>query len=273
MSRSVVAGLLAFYATTALAADAGYARGEAALERARNQYERGVALREDAATARKSFESAAYSYRDAWASATIRTPAVALNQGRAWLLAGHPQMAIRAFQDGLAVYPWDRDLQHGLAVARERVRYPDELDPTQRVRPDPPAGLRHRLSPARLLLGSAGASLLLAAGLAARFTTRPNWAVSAAVVGLLGIVAVGAAWWQIEREIAADRASPVLVLRLDAPLRTGNGTSYPLRLDAPLPLGAEVRRLHVRGGWVQVETAGGAVGWLPEAAVMSGTIE
>ncbi|MFO0848449.1 MAG: hypothetical protein U0871_07830 [Gemmataceae bacterium] len=268
MSRSVVAGLLALYATTALAADSKYDRGTAALERAGHQFDRAVSFREDAASARKSFESAAYSYRDAWASPAIRTPAVAVNQGRAWFLAGHPQMAIRAFHDGLAVYPADSDLQHGLAVARAAVRYPDETDPAQRIRPDPPTGLRHRLSPAHLLLGSAVASLLLTAGLAARLTTRPGWAVPVAAVGLLGIAAAGAAWWLIERETAADRARPVLVLHHEAPLRTGNGTSYPLRLDAPLPSGAEVRRMHTRGGWVQVETAGGAVGWLPETAAM-----
>ena len=34
-------------------------------------------------------------------------------------------------------------------------------------------------------------------------------------------------------------------------------------LNAPLPAGAEVRELSRRGGWVQVELPGGAVGWLP----------
>jgi hypothetical protein len=56
----------------------------------------------------------------------------------------------------------------------------------------------------------------------------------------------------------------VLVLTADEVLRTGNGPSYPARLDAPLPRGAEVRERARRGGWVQVELTGGAVGWVRE---------
>ena len=35
-----------------------------------------------------------------------------------------------------------------------------------------------------------------------------------------------------------------------------------------LPRGAEVRELARRGGWMQVEIPGGAVGWVPLAAVI-----
>lgn len=218
--------------------------------------------RADPAAARQAIQTAAADYDRAWPTGR-RSAAVAVNRGRAHFLAGHRPQAIRAFRDGLALYPWDRDLQHGLAVARRSVNSGD---------PEPLVGLRYRFSPVQLFLASAVSSLMLAAGLAARLTSRPGWATPAAVAGLVGVVAVAGVWWQIDRETAADRAAPVLVVRAETPLRAGNGTSYPPRLDAPLPAGAEVRRLHRRGGWVQVET-NGAVGWLPEAAVLAGAAE
>ena len=54
----------------------------------------------------------------------------------------------------------------------------------------------------------------------------------------------------------------------DAVLRRGNAESYPPRLDPRLPRGVEARELTRRGGWVQVELAGGAAGWLPETIVL-----
>ena len=57
------------------------------------------------------------------------------------------------------------------------------------------------------------------------------------------------------------RGEPVVVTARDVPLRIGNGVDYPAKLD--LPRGCEVRRLYERGGWLQVETGGGAVGWVP----------
>jgi uncharacterized protein YraI len=56
------------------------------------------------------------------------------------------------------------------------------------------------------------------------------------------------------------------VVNRDLPLRAGNGAEYPAKLD--LPRGCEVRRLVERGDWLQVETAGGAIGWVPRDAVV-----
>jgi hypothetical protein len=57
---------------------------------------------------------------------------------------------------------------------------------------------------------------------------------------------------------------PVVVLSEDnVLLRRGNGLSYPARYDTPLPRGAEARLLFVRGNWLQIELAGGEVGWVP----------
>ena len=46
-----------------------------------------------------------------------------------------------------------------------------------------------------------------------------------------------------------------------------NGPSYG-RYETPLHAGVEGRRLFVRGDWVQIELAGGEVGWLPREHVL-----
>ena len=70
------------------------------------------------------------------------------------------------------------------------------------------------------------------------------------------------------RSARRDAAQPIVVASHDEPLRAGNGVEYPPILD--LPRGAEIRKLFDRGGWLQVETGGGLVGWVPVAAVIGG---
>jgi hypothetical protein len=230
----------------------------------------GVHAREDAIVARQEFAQAASTFDILWASGHY-TPALALNRGRAHHLAGNHPQAIRAFRDGLDLYPWDAELQRSLTLARSAVAYPTETDSTGRVRPDPPRSLRHRVSPWDLFIAAAVCSLLLTVGLARRLTARDTWSVPLAGVGLLGLALVAAAAVKIDLDTRADRANPVLVMTAAEVLRTGNGTAFPPRLDAQLPRGAEVRELARRGGWVQVELPGGAVGWVRETVVLPPT--
>lgn len=230
-------------------------------------FQEGTKLRGDAAAAREHFILAALHYQGAW-DAGHRTPAWALNRGRAHFLAGNLPGAVRAFRDGLAHAPWDADLQAGLAHCRTRVAYPTPAEPAERVRPDPLTALRHRVSPADLFVAAAVGSLLVTAGLATRLTTRPGWSTPVTAVGAVVVLAVAAVAVKLELDAAADHESPVRVVAADTVLRSGNGTTFDARLPSPLPRGAEVRELRRRGGWVQVGLPGGAVGWLPEAAVI-----
>ncbi len=223
-------------------------------------FQRGVEFRENAALARTEFASAAEEFDSRWAEGP-RSPGLVLNRGRAHFLAGNLPQAIRAFRDGLDLYPWDPDLQQALAAARAAVAYPTETDPTERVRPDPPNALRNRFSLWDLFVAASLGALLLTVGLARRLTARDRWSVPLAAVGLLGLIVVAVAGITI----VTDRPDPVLVLTADEVLRTGNGPSFPARIDAPLPRGAEVTELARRGGWVQVQLPGGAVGWVPES--------
>lgn len=170
--------------------------------------------------------------------------------------------AVRAHRDALAARPWDARVQAGLEAVRRQVNHP-QSEPALRVRPDPPAGLRHRVGPLDLLAASSLGSLLLVGGLVARQSVRPPWAGPVAVAGgvLLAAVVVVAA-------LITAPLDPALVVAEPTALRTGNGASFPARLT--LPAGAEVQELHRRGGWVQVELPGGGVGWVPSAALLAG---
>ena len=61
--------------------------------------------------------------------------------------------AVRAHRDALAARPWDARVQAGLEAVRRQVNDP-QPEPALRVRPDPPAGLRHRVGPLDLLAAS-----------------------------------------------------------------------------------------------------------------------
>src|SRR5262245_43751584 len=85
-----------------------------------------------------------------------------------------------------------------------------------------------------------------------------------------GLMLVACAWLFVmiagddQRQVneLSDQICAVTIVR-DTPFRTGNSGEYPARLDHQLPAGVEVSRLVERGGWVQVQLAGGPVGWVP----------
>jgi hypothetical protein len=251
-------------------------------------YQQGVASRNNALKAREEFAEAARWFDSYWYERrepndwgkqvtttagkwpAFRTPGLALNRGHAHFLAGNVPKAILAFHEGLALFPYDAELQQSLAAARGTIPYPDAIDPAERIRPDPPRGVRNRVAPWDVLRFAAVCGGLLAVGLAGRLTTRPNWAGPVAALGGAGWLVTAGVLVAMHREKAADAAEPVAVVAADGvTLRKGNGESYPPRVEARLPRGAEVRVVGRRGGWVQVKLPGGAVGWLPEGVVLT----
>jgi hypothetical protein len=131
------------------------------------------------------------------------------------------------------------------------------------MRPNAPSGLRFRVQPVEHIALSGIVGLVMGIGLATWFTTRPWWSGFVCVMGGVGVLGLTWLSWHLR---PGDPA--VAVVTTPTLLRTGNAFVYPARIDTPLPRGAEVTPLATRGGWIQVQLAGGVVGWLPERVVL-----
>lgn len=254
-------------ALLAIALTLGPAGESEVAESARLEFRAGCDRRADSAAARPHFAEAARSFRELWQRGE-RSPELALRWARAEFLRGDLPAAIAAAQAGLRLGPHHAGLQRDLETYRDAVVAPANAKLDERLRPERIAGVRARISEWDLFtlafIGVVASSL----GAFRHFTKGAIWAVPLAAVGVAILMVCGGLAWKRGAEMDADRAELTLVLRSDKPLRKGNGESYPTRIEAPLPRGAEVRELDRRGGWVHVRLAGGTMGWLPERALL-----
>jgi tetratricopeptide (TPR) repeat protein len=230
-------------------------------------YRAGLEARADAAKARPCFARAAAAYERLWQIGP-RTPALARDLAQTHLLAGDLARAIRTYRLGLRLAPSDRDLRVGLDFARQQVAYPVTGSLTESARPRERRSLLH-VAPAILFYAAAGGLYLLGClGLARGWMTRrPSWwAVGGAGLILAAALAGGTAW---EAQRRADERRPFAVVAGGGTgLHKGNGDEFPLRVPERLPEGVELSVLAERGGWLQVQLAGGEVGWLDRARVV-----
>jgi hypothetical protein len=229
------------------------------LTRAEADFRDGLRHLDNTAVARPLFRRAADGYGQAHRLGAAN-PGLFRNQGNAALLADDLAGAILAYRQGLRLDPDDPALKAGLAEARARVGFPDTPDWTKVGRPVAvPAWADWLASWPAWAVGLA----LSAGGWLAWAVRRGGAAPFAAVTGTALLVAGAAA---DEWRRAPLRPPAVVVAEERVPLRRGNGTAYPPRLDAPMPRGLEARPVAERGGWLQVELSGGVVGWVPAAA-------
>lgn len=240
---------------------------ESTLAAAEKAFAEGVESRADSERAEAAFARAASAYDELWAQGH-RTPELALNRGRAHRLAGNLPRSIAALHDGLAGARFDRSLQTELDDARARVLFPLEGELATQGKVPRVYTVSSRMSPLDAWLLGGLLWLLACAGVARFLMTRGGVWLAWVAVWLCALAALGALWVHDARERGRHESLPLLVVSQDVVLRKGNATEYPPRLEPALPKGAEVRELARRGGWVQVQLPGGAVGWLPEAATI-----
>lgn len=189
------------------------------------------------------------------------------NLGNASLLAGNLPRAILAYRRGLRLAPDDHELQRNLAFAREQVVLPPPGNWGQ-----PP--IEHRppwlprmpvWTPALAFSLYALAWLLLIRWWMVR---RNAWRkAGGAALALSAFLGAGLTWekWRDDWE----NRYPLVVIADDGVLlRKGNGLAYPPRSEIPLNRGVEARLRFERGSWLQIELAGGEIGWVPLAYVL-----
>ena len=239
------------------------------LRAAERAFAEGASHRADGTAARGWFREAAQGYDGLWHRGH-RTPALALNRARARRLAGDLPGCIAALHDGLAAARYDRTLRVELEDARGEVAYPFDGELAAQCRPTPRTTVGTRMSPAEAYL-AAGLLWVLLCGGAVRFIMTRNAAwLGIGGLALAALLVLGWLWLADYRSQAERAAKPLAIVKDDVFLRKGNGDGWEPRLQPKLPRGVEARELARRGGWVQVELAGGIVGWLPEAAVIPG---
>ncbi len=187
------------------------------------------------------------------------------SEGNAALLAGDLPRAILAYRRGVRFAPGDGDLRANLAWARAQVFYsaPDDYG-------RPPSERWPLWLPRPALTVWLGMASIVFAMTCAAWTrwwmTRRRFflhaTVACYVVASALIVVTAAETWRIHD---AEVHPVVVVARDEVLLRTGNGNSYLPRRETPLSRGVEGRLLYERGDWLQIQLAGGEVGWLPRS--------
>lgn len=236
---------------------------------AANEFEEGQKFRLDAAKARPRFRQSARLYDELWRRGW-RDPNLALNRASARRLAGDLPGAIMALNEGLEAARWSRPLQVALEDARSAVAYPVHGDLAIQCRPMPTATIGSRMSPFEARLIAAVCWLLVCGGVARFAMHRAGWWLAFAGVWLAALALLAALWVRDDRVHARATEYPLVVVANDVYLRRGNSEAFPPRLDgaARLPRGIETRELSRRGGWIQVQLAGGVIGWIPESSAL-----
>jgi hypothetical protein len=239
------------------------------LAEAETAYRAGLDARDDTAKARTHFIRSAEAYERLWENGHGNA-AIARGMAQARLLAGDLGRAIRDYRRGLRVAPHDADLRRGLDAARGRVVFPHSGDLAESARArDADTRLdRIGIPFATMLLVVLAVSAIGWLTMArAWVTSRGGLAVSGGVLVL--IAAAFGVWlgWENSR-LRAHWSAPAAVVVAPVELRTGNSTEYTLRVEGRLPAGVEFRVLGERGGWLHVELADGAAGWVPESRVV-----
>jgi hypothetical protein len=234
-------------------------------QQAEKHFRQGLALRARPDAARAEFRRAAEAYEELY-QLGFRTPLLCRSMGHAWLLAGDGPRAILAYRRGLAQAPNDRKLQESLAYTREQVAY-SAVNPVGQQPMDHWPPWLPRPTPTPLLL-VALAAYTLGWLLATRWAmVRGGRLAALAITAFLVAALAGTGWGILQSQRQHQRAFPLVVIAEDVVARKGDGTLYPPRFDAPLPRGVEAQLRFERGDWLQIELAGGEVGWVPRTSV------
>jgi tetratricopeptide (TPR) repeat protein len=226
----------------------------------------GVEVRDNPDKARPLFRKAASCYEELHRRGSDNAD-LYRTQGNCHLLAGDLPRAILAYRHGLRLAPADSVLRANLIHAREQVVYAARGDlrpPADTV----PPWLLYLSPPLSLLLFGAFYSLGWL-GFVRWWMVGRTAPLSIGIVAFLLAALPAASLAFLEWSEREQSLHPVVVVAADGVLlRRGNGVLYPPRLESPLNRGVEASLQFERGPWLQIELAGGAMGWVPRTAVL-----
>ena len=251
----------------AVAVPPGLANAELAA-RAEAEFRLGVEQRNDAEKARPHFRTAA-AYFDELRRRGARNALLYRNLGNAYLLADDLPHAILSYRRGLALAPYDRSLRDNLEQARALVVYPAGSALGRPPVVDRPPWLPRLRS--EWAFAVAAAFYVLTWALLTRWLMVRRGALLAGGLAALALAGVATALLIVDLRGERGRSADTLVVIAQdgVLLRKGNGLAFPPRYETPLNRGVEARLLFERGDWLQIELAGGEVGWVPRAYALA----
>jgi hypothetical protein len=192
----------------------------------------------------------------------VHSSALDMNQGNACLLAGNLPEAILAYRRGLRINPNNRPMRANLAFARDQVVYSSADNfarPPESYWPPWIARLTVRSTFWLTFFFYALAWIGLARQCLMPFDGR-RWITWVAVAGTVSFGTVFALQMRVEK---SESEHPVVVIASDQTyLQKGNHSLYPRAFETPLNRGVEARLVQIRGEWLQIELAGGQIGWV-----------
>jgi hypothetical protein len=232
------------------------------LAEAESAFRVGLEMQSATTVARRHFLTAVEKYEDLRRRG-VDGEAINHNLANAYLLVGDVPRAILSYRRALRFAGSDRQIQEGLAFARAQVAYPAGGAFGRPPAEQRPPWLPRVASAWYLCLGL----IIYYIGwfaLAYWWSGKPGrwllWSVLSFLLTFLLVAGLVAEEWR-DADLVAR---PVVVINDDGVLlRGGNGLSYPPRSETPLNRGVEARLLFVRGDWLQIELAGGEIGWVP----------
>jgi hypothetical protein len=187
------------------------------------------------------------------------------NLGNARMLAADLPGAILAYRLGLRISPGDRYLRQNLAEARSRVAFRDGSLLGRPADDDSPPWLT--------MAGNGWLFALAVLVYAGGYTAITRWWMlrrrSMLLVGLVLLAmaaGMGAILYHLD-QMGAER--PIVVIAADGvQMRKGDGVLFPPRYETPLNRGVEARLLYRRDAWLQIELAGGEIGWVAQGEAL-----
>jgi hypothetical protein len=259
-STGAGAGAGAALAVLAAVGVAGVARADVPSDDPpRAAYQAALAVTDPAERAR-AFAHAEELYR-ADVAGCPDCPELLTDWGNAALGAGDLARATLAYRRALALRPGLARAQTNLAWVRAQ-QPPGIAPPADDGAVDALLFWHRRLSAAAKHAWGAACvaiALLLLTPTGARGGRRRRRA--AIVPALIALAMFGSLAFE------PDRAADAVVVADEIVLRAADSSGAPAAVAEPTPAGAEVTVLEHRAGWERVRLGGGAVGWLPSAAI------
>jgi tetratricopeptide (TPR) repeat protein len=228
----------------------------------------GIAAK-DSAEAKQGFSDAAAKYQLV-VDAGIQNSQLYFNLGNAYLQSGQTGRAIANYRRTLRLDPTNQNARTNLAYAESLLKKSESATAI-------PQGstyselaivangwLNRFVSPAAVLTIAIVSWIGFWAAIGLRLCdVRVPWKTLAACA--LIVCAVAATSYAASCQSAAR--SEAIVISSDMALRTGDGKNFSTVAGATLNEGQQIEWLKRRGDWVQVRTAQGQTGWMPDAAI------